>query len=225
MSHPDPDGPADLTPIEVGEVWTNPVTGDRATFLELPSTNPDGRCSSELTALVGAPGGEHRHPTVVERFTVLEGELTLKVDGQTSVLGKGETATIDAGVWHESWNASDRDAQMRVELTPGGPDDPHGRDHVGARTSRTHERRGNAGSTAAGADRARVQRRPRLPLAAVAGSACALRRPRTDCALARLSRDLPAALTVGSGLAGGAPAGGLIRPASRATYAPFTCER
>jgi hypothetical protein len=47
MSHPDPDGPADLTPIEVGEVWVNPVTGDRATFLELPSTNPDGRSNSE----------------------------------------------------------------------------------------------------------------------------------------------------------------------------------
>ena len=107
MSHPDPDGPADLTPIEVGEVWTNPVTGDRATFLELPSMNPDGRCSSELTVLVGGPGGEHRHPTVVERFTVLEGELTVMVDGQTSVLGKGETATVDAGVWHESWNAGD----------------------------------------------------------------------------------------------------------------------
>jgi quercetin dioxygenase-like cupin family protein len=120
MSHPDPDGPANLTPIEVGEVWTNPVTGDRATILELPSTNPDGRCSSELTALVGGPGGEHRHPTVVELFTVLEGELTLKVDGRTSVLGEGETATIAAGVWHESWNASDRDALVRVEFTPGG---------------------------------------------------------------------------------------------------------
>jgi quercetin dioxygenase-like cupin family protein len=120
MSHPDPDGPADLTPIEVGEVWTNPVTGDRATFLELPSMNPDGRCSSELTVLVGGPGGEHRHPTVVERFTVLEGELTVMVDGQTSVRGQGETATVDAGVWHESWNAGARDARIRVELTPGG---------------------------------------------------------------------------------------------------------
>jgi hypothetical protein len=82
--------------------------------------NPDGRCSSERTGLVGTPGGEHCHPTVVERFTVLEGELTVKVDGETSVLGKDETATVDAGVWHESWNSGDRDAQIRVELTPGG---------------------------------------------------------------------------------------------------------
>ena len=28
MSHPDPHGPPDRTPIEVGEVWENPVTGE-----------------------------------------------------------------------------------------------------------------------------------------------------------------------------------------------------
>jgi len=28
MSHPDPNGPADRTPIEIGEVWDNPVTGE-----------------------------------------------------------------------------------------------------------------------------------------------------------------------------------------------------
>jgi quercetin dioxygenase-like cupin family protein len=120
MSHPDPDGPPDLTPIEVGEVWENPVTGERATILELPYKNSEGRATAELTALVGARVvGEHFHPALVERFTVLEGELTLKRDGQTSVLREGESAVIDAGVWHDWWNASDRDARARVEITPG----------------------------------------------------------------------------------------------------------
>jgi hypothetical protein len=50
---------------------------------------------------------------------VLEGELTLKLDGQTSMLSEGETAVIEAGVWHDWWNASDRDARARVEITPG----------------------------------------------------------------------------------------------------------
>jgi quercetin dioxygenase-like cupin family protein len=120
MSHPDPHGPPDLTPIQVGEVWENSVTGERGTILELPHKNPEGRASVELTALVGARVvGEHRHPAVVERFTVLEGELTLKLDGQTSMLSEGETAVIEAGVWHDWWNASDRDARARVEITPG----------------------------------------------------------------------------------------------------------
>jgi quercetin dioxygenase-like cupin family protein len=120
VSHPDPNGPADLTPIRVGEVWENPVTGERATILELPHQNPEGRATAELTALVGARVvGEHRHPALVERFTVLEGELTMKLEGWTSVLGEGETAVVEAGAWHDWWNAGDRDARARVEITPG----------------------------------------------------------------------------------------------------------
>jgi quercetin dioxygenase-like cupin family protein len=120
MSHPEPLGPADRTPILVGEVWENPVTKERATIVERPWDNPEGRATAELTALVGARVvGEHRHPALVERFTVLEGELTVKRDGQTGVLHEGQTAVIDAGVWHDWWNAGDRDARVRVEVTPG----------------------------------------------------------------------------------------------------------
>jgi len=120
VSHPDPNGAPDLTPIEVGEVWENPVTAERATILEAPWQSAEGRATAELTALVGARVvGEHRHPAMVERFTVLDGELTLKRDGTTSVLSEGETAVIDPGVWHDWWNASDRNARVRVEVTPG----------------------------------------------------------------------------------------------------------
>src|SRR6516165_9115198 len=49
MSHPDPHGPPDRTPIKVGEIWDNPA----------------GRATAELTALVGARVvGEHRHPAL-----------------------------------------------------------------------------------------------------------------------------------------------------------------
>jgi quercetin dioxygenase-like cupin family protein len=120
VSHPDPSAPPDLTPIRVGEVWENPVTGERATILELPYQNREGRATAELTALVGARVvGEHLHPALVERFTVLEGELTLKLGGETTILHEGETAVVEAGVWHDWWNASDRDARARVEITPG----------------------------------------------------------------------------------------------------------
>jgi mannose-6-phosphate isomerase-like protein (cupin superfamily) len=119
-SHPDPNGPPDHKPIEAGEVWENPVTGERATILELPSENREGRVTAELTALAGAHVvGEHLHPAIVERFTVLEGELTVKREGQASILRQGETAVIDPGVWHDWWNATDRHALVRVEITPG----------------------------------------------------------------------------------------------------------
>ena len=87
MSHPEPHGLPDRTPIRVGEVWENPVTRERATILERPWDNPAGRVAAELNALVGARVmGEHRHPALVEQFTVLEGELSVKRDGQISIL-------------------------------------------------------------------------------------------------------------------------------------------
>src|ERR1051326_9080368 len=117
MSHPDPHGPPNRTPIHVGEVWENPVTRERVTILELPYNNPDGRVTAELTALAGARVmGEHRHPALFERFSVLEGELTVKLAGQTTVLRAGKSAVVEPGVWHDWWNASDReDARVSVE--------------------------------------------------------------------------------------------------------------
>ena len=120
MSHPNPHAPLNRTPIQIGEVWENPITRERATILELPDQNPDRRVVGELLALAGARVvGEHRHPGIVERFTVLEGELTIKCDGQSSILRQGDTATIEPDVWHDWWNASDQDARVRVEVTPG----------------------------------------------------------------------------------------------------------
>jgi quercetin dioxygenase-like cupin family protein len=120
MTHPDPNAPPDRTPIQIGEVWENPMTGERATILELPQQNPERRVVAELLALVGARViGEHRHPALVERFIVLEGELAMKRGGQTSTLRQGEAATIEPGVWHDWWNTSDRNARVRVEVTPG----------------------------------------------------------------------------------------------------------
>jgi quercetin dioxygenase-like cupin family protein len=120
MSLPDPNARPDRTPIQIGEVWENPTTGERAKILELPFQNPERRAVAELLARAGARVvGEHRHPALVERFTVLEGELTVKRGELTSTLHEGETATIEPDVWHDWWNASDRDARVRVEITPG----------------------------------------------------------------------------------------------------------
>jgi hypothetical protein len=114
-----------------------------------------------MTALVGSRvAGEHYHPALVERFAVLEGELTVKWGGQTSKLRQGESVVIQAGVWHDWWNAADRDARVRVEMTPG-------------------ERLAHLLETFFGLARL---------------GHTDLWRAGSDCALARLSRDLPAAL-------------------------------
>jgi quercetin dioxygenase-like cupin family protein len=120
MSHPDPHALADRTPIQVGEVWENPMTREYARILELPYDNPERRVAAELIARAGARVvGEHRHPGLVECFTVLEGELTMTRSGQMSTLRQGDTALIEPNVWHDWWNASDRDTRVRVDVTPG----------------------------------------------------------------------------------------------------------
>jgi mannose-6-phosphate isomerase-like protein (cupin superfamily) len=120
MSHPDPAAPADTRPIEPGEVWANPVTGERAVIVELPWSNDEGRAIADLTALPGARvAGEHLHPALHESFSVQEGELTMLRDGQESVLRAGERAEIGPGVWHDWWNEGDVAALVRVEITPG----------------------------------------------------------------------------------------------------------
>ena len=102
MPYPDPNGPPDRRPIKVGEVWKNPVTGEYAKLLELLWQNQQGRGMGDLIALAGARVmGEHYHPVLTERFTPLEGELTVKCNGKTSILRQGETAVIGPGVWHD----------------------------------------------------------------------------------------------------------------------------
>ena len=120
MTFPDTHTPADRTPIRIGEIWENPITREHATIIELPRQNRERRAVAELIARVGARvAGEHRHPGIVERFTVLDGELTVKRNGELGTLRQGETATIEPDVWHDWWNATDRDVRVRVEVTPG----------------------------------------------------------------------------------------------------------
>jgi quercetin dioxygenase-like cupin family protein len=120
VSHPDPAAAPDTRPLEPGEVWEDPVTLERAVLVEAPWWNDAGRAVADLTALPGARVvGEHLHPALHESFTVRKGELTVLRDGQRSVLGAGERADIDPGVWHDWWNEGHQDAIVRVEITPG----------------------------------------------------------------------------------------------------------
>ena len=93
---------------------------------------------------------------MVERFTALEGQLTVKRDGKTAILHEGETAIVEPGVWHDWWNASDRDARVRVEVTPGERF-AHMLETLFGLARLGYQRQGDAQSTAARTVRARVQ--------------------------------------------------------------------
>ncbi len=74
------------TPTRTARRIADP-TGERLVILERPRDNPASRVTGELTALVGARVmGEHRHPALVEQFTVLERALSiLRFGGQDGI--------------------------------------------------------------------------------------------------------------------------------------------
>lgn len=60
----------------------------------------------------------HLHPNQDERFEVLEGSLTVVVDGDERVLATGDTLDIPRGTPHRMWNPGDAPARARWTVTP-----------------------------------------------------------------------------------------------------------
>ena len=75
MSHPDPYGPPDQTPIQVGEVWENPTTREYARILELPYDNPERRVAAD-TARIGTVAATRYLPECRARRRGLRPGLT-----------------------------------------------------------------------------------------------------------------------------------------------------
>ena len=71
-----------------------------------------------------APEGKappkHFHPAQDERFEVLAGELTARVDGAERVLRAGETIEIPRGAVHQLWNAGGAPARASWRTSPAG---------------------------------------------------------------------------------------------------------
>lgn len=70
------------------------------------------------------PGGhlpEHFHPTLDERWEVLEGTAEVKLDGRWSDLtAEHDPVAVARGVRHELRNSRDGVAHLRTEVTPAG---------------------------------------------------------------------------------------------------------
>ncbi len=99
----------------------NPVQRDAATFLETSEETGGERTLAELEV---APGGKvtpHYHLTYSERFKVLEGRLTVEIDGVRHELGPGHDAVAPPGSLHAWSNPGAERSLAHVELRPGSP--------------------------------------------------------------------------------------------------------
>lgn len=103
-----------------GHVFSNDATGERATILTDPLVHPEGLLVAHLTV---RPGGrvalEHVHPTLRERFLVLDGTLAVSRDGVTTELTRGARSEVAPGSRHDWWHAGTGDTDVLVEVSPG----------------------------------------------------------------------------------------------------------
>jgi mannose-6-phosphate isomerase-like protein (cupin superfamily) len=103
-----------------GQVFTNPVTGERAVLLTDPETHPDRTLVAHLFV---SPGGRvaapHVHPMATERFHVLAGRVGFQVGGRHSELDAGQSCEVPPGTTHDWWQIGTEESQVLVEVTPG----------------------------------------------------------------------------------------------------------
>ncbi|MDG5787054.1 cupin domain-containing protein [Evansella sp. AB-P1] len=96
------------------------ITGEKITFLEsCHETNGEYlKIKVDLP-----PKGEgpplHYHKAFEELFEVIEGELTITVEGKNKSYFTGEQVKVPKLVNHTFYNATDKPASFYVTLTPG----------------------------------------------------------------------------------------------------------
>jgi quercetin dioxygenase-like cupin family protein len=101
-------------------VYLNPVTGERSAVLVGTGDGRGDRLAVRMhVAPRGAVVGEHYHPTITERFRILNGRLGVRLDGREETLGPGSDVTIEPGTAHDWWNAGEGEAEVLVDVRPG----------------------------------------------------------------------------------------------------------
>lgn len=102
-----------------GEVYENPVTGERVVIREGTAETGGEHLVADLYVRPGgAVAGEHLHPAMSETFTVLKGWLNVRLDGHEQVAGPGQRLHIPPGTVHDWWNGGDSEVLVRVEVGP-----------------------------------------------------------------------------------------------------------
>jgi ribosomal protein S18 acetylase RimI-like enzyme/quercetin dioxygenase-like cupin family protein len=110
------DGPA----AAVGELFDNPVTGERGIVRIAPRAANGHLLVVDLYLRPGGRvAGEHVHPAATEAFTVVRGRLAVRHAGREETAGPGARFRIAPGVAHDFWNASGEEVRVLVEVQPG----------------------------------------------------------------------------------------------------------
>ncbi|MDI3322375.1 cupin domain-containing protein [Pinibacter soli] len=102
-----------------GKIIKNEVTGQSIRFVTT-AKDSKGKLLEMVTTYLprSTPPAPHYHPVQHEEFSVLEGELTIKLDDKTIVLLKGQSIDIPKNCNHSMWNASAVKTIVSWKVTP-----------------------------------------------------------------------------------------------------------
>ena len=115
-----------------GDVFDNPITGERATIrLGTRETRGD-RLVVDLE-LRGAGFGfpMHSHPSIHERVRVVSGTVGVAIDGSVSIADLDKTIEIPPGVPHRFWNAGIIEAKLIMDVRPANRFEAFTRNMIG----------------------------------------------------------------------------------------------
>lgn len=102
-----------MTPTDDADLVIDPVRRQRYRFHEI-----DGDLSAEVWTDPGGDVPEHLHPVQVERWEVVTGRVTFRIDGTRHRAGPGDTVLAPAGVRHSFKNTGIEEALLRVHVSP-----------------------------------------------------------------------------------------------------------
>ncbi|WP_194778421.1 cupin domain-containing protein [Pararhodonellum marinum] len=105
------------------EIYHNPATGDVMKIIQSSKDRKDGKLIIEVTIKAFADWAKvyHYHPTQTETFKVIQGHLSMRVDGRQLTLNPGDRKLIvPPKMGHCFWNETDKPVTFEAEIYPAG---------------------------------------------------------------------------------------------------------
>jgi mannose-6-phosphate isomerase-like protein (cupin superfamily) len=107
--------------IMKNRVYYNPVIGDKVTLLKSAEETNGEVTLMEIVVNSGGGNFLHRHSDYAEKFEVLEGDLTVTLEGEQRILRPGDTVLVPANAAHCFNNFTNLPVKFRVQFNPAQP--------------------------------------------------------------------------------------------------------
>ena len=104
---------------KAGDIFENPISGERAVVRVGTEESGGELLVADLyVSPAGRVAAEHVHPVINEWFTVLDGRVGFRTNGQESIAEIGERLHMPPGTIHDWWNAGKEEAHVVFEVSP-----------------------------------------------------------------------------------------------------------